>query len=95
MPNKQPRASEVSIMALQSTTNTNSSAAAPFKTKAQYLQNNSAITKGGLDWLILHQRQRLLEEQAIAYFGRKILIHESNLNKHILNGGTTVIGGVL
>ena len=95
MPNKQPRASEVSFMAIKSTTNTNSSATATLKTKAQYLQSNPAITKGGLDWLIFHQRQRLLEEQAIAYFGRKILIHESNFNKHILNGGTSVIAGVL
>ena len=82
-------------MARQETTSSCNSLPAPFKTKAQFIQSNPAFTKGGLDWVIFHQRQRLLEEQAIVYFGRKILIHESNFNKHILNGGTSVIGGVL
>ena len=95
MPNKQPRASEVSFMAIQSTTNTNSSATAPLKTKAQYLQSNPAITKGGLDWVIFRQRDALLKERAIAYFGRKILIHENNFNQYILAGGTKIIGALL
>jgi len=86
---------EVSNMTIQLTTSTSSSAAAPFKTKAQYLQNNPAITKGGLDWVIFHKRAELLEERTIAYFGRKVLIHEENLNRYILEGGTRVIGGVI
>ena len=95
MPDKLPRAYEVSFMTIQSTTNTNCSATAPFKTKAQYLQNNPAITKGGLDWVIFRQRDALLEERAIAYFGRKILIHENNFNQYILAGGTKIIGAIL
>lgn len=82
-------------MTRQVTTSGYNSRVAPFKTKTQYIQSNPAITKGGLDWAIHHQRQRLLEEQAIAYFGRKILIHEKNLNRYILEGGTRVIGGAI
>jgi hypothetical protein len=93
MPAKQSRVMEVSNMAIQLTTSASSSAAAPFKTKAQYLQSNPAITKGGLDWVIFHKRAELLEERTIAYFGRKVLIHEENLNRYILEGGTQVIGG--
>lgn len=65
----------------------------PLKTKAQYIEGNPAITKGGLNWLIFHQRADLIRERAIANFGRKILINEENLNRYILNGGTRHIGG--
>ena len=82
-------------MAIQLTASSDKSGSAPFKTKAQYIQSNPAITKGGLEWLIFHKRAALEEEQALAYFGRKVLIHEENLNGYILAGGTRVIGGAL
>ena len=82
-------------MTTQSTATTYTSDSAPFKTKAQYIESNPAITPGGLEWLIFHKREALEKVGALTYFGRKILIHEGNLNQYILAGGTRVIGGVL
>ena len=64
------------------------------KTKAQFIGSNPAITKGGLDWLIFHKLDALLLAQAIAYFGSKVLVHEENLNRYIIEGGTRKIGGL-
>jgi hypothetical protein len=82
-------------MVIQTATNNADINSAPFKTKAQFLKRNPAFTKGGLDWVIFRQRDALLEERAIAYFGRKVLIHEENFNQYILAGGTRIIGALL
>jgi|TARA_B110000305_G_scaffold5646_1_gene5482 hypothetical protein len=67
---------------------------ATLKTKTQFTDSNPAITRGGLDWLIFNKREDLLLAQAIAYFGSKVLVHEDNLNRYILEGGARKIGGL-
>lgn len=68
---------------------------APLKTKEQFLKRNPAFKKGGLDWVIFRQRDSLLKVGAIAYFGRRVLIHEQNFNQYVLAGGTRIIGEIL
>jgi hypothetical protein len=82
-------------MIMQTATYSTDINSAPFKTKAQFLKCNPAFTKGGLDWVIFRQRDALLQERAIAYFGRRVLIHEHNFNQYILAGGTRIIGAIL
>jgi len=64
-----------------------------FQTKTQFLNDNPAFTKGGIDWIVFHQKMKLLEEGAIAYFGSKILINSPRFKRLILDGKFTVIGG--
>jgi len=64
-----------------------------FQTKHQFLEDNPAFTKGGLDWMIFHKKQELVKEKAIVYFGSRPWIIPWNLKKFILKGGTQTIGG--
>jgi hypothetical protein len=82
-------------MVIQLATNDADINSAPLKTKTQFLKCNPAFTKGGLDWVIFRQKDSLLKERAIAYFGRRILIHEQNFNQYVLAGGTRIIGEIL
>jgi hypothetical protein len=75
------------------TTNVPSLSQPCFRTKKQYVADNPAFTRGGIDWLIFHKREKLLAAQAIAYFGSKILIIPPNFNLFILSGETKQIGG--
>jgi len=61
----------------------------PFRSIKSFCSAFPEFTLGGVKWLIFNKRSELLEKGVIRYWGRKILIHEENFFKYIMDCGTS------